>query len=563
MATAIGTVRVELGRDPLLESQWHIKNTGSSAFASALPVAGNDMGLSAAWAAGYSGKGVKVAIVDSGVEAAHEDLSANFELGKSFNFLTGQNDPSPAATYVGSDHGTSVAGIVGATAFNGKGGRGVAFDSTLRGYNYLQAPTLANYAKAFGSDPISADNDVFNASFFTRTTAAPTSLPTFSGAYSAVNENLFTLRGGKGAIQIIAAGNEFSEFPGPQNNYCDIAKQYGVSCGDAASDERRGGYTPIIVGAVNAAGTKASYSTTGSALWVTAPGGEYGIDSAYVPSTPDPNLLNPAIVAVSRTGCANSVYPVPVNALDAKGSNPLAANCQYTAVMNGTSSAAPNVAGVVALMLQANPQLGWRDVRHILAETAKRVDPAFSGRASNDIVVGKTVVLEQGWVTNSAGWTFSNWYGFGAVDASAAVAMAKSYTAYLPPIRAANPYPVVAGSPYVVPPLSTEGKAITFQVSEPFNVVEHVTVFVNVTSTPIAVCNQLELTSPSGTKSILLHAANGFRNTALPNVRFLSNAFYGEPLNGTWTLRFFDYCGLSVPTTLSSTQPQVLLLSGH
>ena len=44
--------------------------------------------------------------------------------------------------------------------------------------------------------------------------------------------------------------------------------------------------------------------------------------------------------------------------------------------MNGTSAAAPNVAGVVALMLEANPRLSSRDVKYILASTAKRVDPA-------------------------------------------------------------------------------------------------------------------------------------------------------------------------------------------
>jgi len=221
------------------------------------------------------------------------------------------------------------------------------------------------------------------------------------------------------------------------------------------------------------------------------------------------------------------------------------------------------LSGVVALMLEANPQLTWRDVRHILAQTARKIDPAFPGRSATDVIPNQRVVLEQGWVTNKAGWTFSNWYGFGAIDALAAVATAKSYTAYLPPIREANPYLVVAPAPQVVPALTLQGYPVTYQVAEPFNTVEYVTVFVNIDQTPIAGCNQIELTSPSGTKSILLHGANGFQNIALPNVRFLSNAFYGEPINGNWTLRFLDLCGFATPTVLSATQPQVLLLSGH
>ena len=52
--------------DPLLAYQWSIQNVGASAFSSDLPVAGNDMNVTAAWAAGYTGKGIKVAVIDTG-----------------------------------------------------------------------------------------------------------------------------------------------------------------------------------------------------------------------------------------------------------------------------------------------------------------------------------------------------------------------------------------------------------------------------------------------------------------------------------------------------------------
>ena len=45
--------------------------------------------------------------------------------------------------------------------------------------------------------------------------------------------------------------------------------------------------------------------------------------------------------------------------------------------------------------------------------------------------------------------------------------------------------------------------------------------------------------------------------------RFLSNAFYGEPANGTWTLTFFDFCGVVTPTQLSTLNPQLLGIVGH
>jgi len=143
--------------------------------------------------------------------------------------------------------------------------------------------------------------------------------------------------------------------------------------------------------------------------------------------------------------------------------------------------------------------------------------------------------------------------------------MAKNYTSYLPAVQNnTGNYSFIAAPPAVITPYSTVGGTISFPVSESFQTVEFVVVFVNIATTPGLPCNQIELTSPSGTKSILLHAANGFTNTGLANSRFESNAFYGEPINGTWVLRFLDFCQPSgTQTTLSTSQPQVLLFAGH
>jgi subtilisin family serine protease len=251
-----------LNGDPLLPNQWHIQNTGQNAFSTTPPVAGNDMNVTGAWTAGYSGKGIKVGVVDSGLEAAHEDLAANVDLTHSWNFITGTNDPTRQVTDVGEDHGTQVAGIIGAVAFNGKGGRGVAYNATLRGYNLIAAGafSVANMAKAMGSDPISADNDLFNASF---ESSQGFSLPTFSGAYQAITGTALTLRSNLGAAIVNAGGNDFAFWSGGPAGQCAAANQFGVGCGDTAGDERRGGYAPIIVAALNANGVHATYSNTG------------------------------------------------------------------------------------------------------------------------------------------------------------------------------------------------------------------------------------------------------------------------------------------------------------
>jgi subtilisin family serine protease len=551
-------VRVPLAADPLLQTQWHIKNTGQYAFSSTRPVTENDMNVTGAWTAGYSGKGIKVGIVDTGLEAAHEDLAANVDVGNSFNFLTGSNDPSRAPDDVGFDHGTAVAGIIGATAFNGKGGRGVAYDVRLRGYNLLESFSIANMAKSMGSDPISEDNDLFNASFGD---TAP-SLPTISGAYQAITGTTLGLRNGLGAAIVNAAGNDFQGWSYYQEyELCAAANMFNVSCGDPANDERRGGYAPIIVGAIDADGKHSGYSNTGSSLWISAPGGEYGLNLEYTES----DNFAPAIITTNRTGCENSATPDPVNPLDSKGENPFAKDCQYTAAMNGTSAATPNVAGVIAMMLEANPNLSVRDLKYILAKTAKKTDPTFSGVSTRDIVPGARVVLERGWETNAAGWTFSNRYGFGAVDAAAAVEMAKSYTSYLPNVSEDSPWhESLAAPPATIPAMSTRGTSIVFNVTESFATVEFVVVVLNIASTPSLICNQIELASPSGTKSILIHAANGLANTSVIDSRIVSNAFYGEPPNGDWTLTFYDWCPADMgDTRLSTVRPQSLAIVGH
>ena len=95
-------------------------------------------------------------------------------------------------------------------------------------------------------------------------------------------------------------------------------------------------------------------------------------------------------------------------------------NCNYTSAFNGTSAAAPTVSGVIAVMLEANPNLTWRDVKHILAGTSRKINSADSY-----LYRGLT---QYSWTENSAGYEHHPRYGFGAVDAAAAISAAESYT---------------------------------------------------------------------------------------------------------------------------------------
>jgi hypothetical protein len=242
----------------------------------------------------------------------------------------------------------------------------------------------------------------------------------------------------------------------------------------------------------------------------------------------------------------------------------LAARCQYTARMNGTSSAAPMVAGVVALMLEANPNLTYRDVAHILAVTARKVDSTFAG--VKHVLAGAERTLEGGWTTNAAGYSFSNRYGFGAVDASAAVATARTFSGYLPARQYVEASPFRAGGDTSI---GANGKFVTFSVSSAVTKVERAFVKVNIDNRDAGsvgtLCTQVELVSPAGTRSILLNAVNGFINAKLDDVLFSSNAFYGENPNGTWGLLAYDWCSSTpvTPTMFSLSKPQYFGFTGH
>src|SRR6266446_9338208 len=71
-------------------------------------------------------------------------------------------------------------------------------------------------------------------------------------------------------------------------------------------------------------------------------------------------------------------------------------SCNYTNQMNGTSSATPVTLGVIALLLEANPALTWRDVKHILASSARQIDAARPA-----VIVG----LSNGSYVAGPGWT--------------------------------------------------------------------------------------------------------------------------------------------------------------
>ena len=216
----------------------------------------------------------------------------------------------------------------------------------------------------------------------------------------------------------------------------------------------------------------------------------------------------------------------------------------YTALMNGTSAAAPNVTGAVALLLEEAPGLTWRDVKYVLARTARRIHPNVAEVTRT--YGGKTRNVLLGWTENAAGFSYHDWYGFGAVDVDAAVDFLDDYTPdSLGEFRQSGWFEKTG--PLSIPDEDGEGVAQSLSVSglpDAANI-EAVILEIDV-SHEFPHDLGVQLVSPHGTRSVLNQVFNetlaidGGDNEVQFKWRILGNAFFGEAPNGDWQIDVFD-----------------------
>lgn len=444
--------------------QWHLKNTGENG-----GTLGIDANVTGAWDS-WTGSGVTIGIVDDGLEVTHPDLSPNVSLLLSHDFNDADSDPSPGA---GDYHGTSCAGVAAARWNNGLGGSGAAPEATLAGMRLIAGPiTDADEADAYEHE---------KASIFIKSN----SWGPYDGAFviggpgplgkAALEDAVATGRGGLGTIFLWAGGNGNAN--GDDSNYDGWANSIQAMAVSAITDKGKQSY----------------YSEPGSNMLVCAPsnGGTQGV------TTTD---------RVGSTGYNSG-----------GGSDYSDAN--YTNSFGGTSSATPLAAGVAALMLQANPGLGWRDVQEILVKTAKKNDD-----------------LDSGWITNGAGQHFNVKYGAGMIDATAAVNLAATWT-NLEPMESRS---FSASSlALAIPDGDAAGAVHAYTVGEPDNLrVEHVTVHVNATH---SYRGNLEwwITSPSGVSARLARSRIADTDSDI-DWSFMTTHFWGERSVGEWKLKVVD-----------------------
>ena len=499
-----------LPNDPYFADQWHLLNQGQAGVAS-----GTDVNIVGAWlygsTGGVTGAGVTIGIVDDGLETAHPDLLENtgdpdLDQNIHWDWNGNDNDPnpnpfSPDQSELNSNHGTACAGNAAAKGNNLIGVTGTAPNARLVGMR-LVAGSIEDWQFAAAINYRNSEIHIQSNSWGSNTHFSYYKLEPLSRA-ALTNATLYG-RNNRGTIFVRAAGNDVYRV-GDNVNY----------------DELKNSIYMLPIGATNSAGGPAFYSYPGASLVVSAPS---GINTGKNPAFDDPNTPN--ITTTDRSGLMG--YNGAASPADYLDKN-------YTRTFKGTSSSCPTVAGIIALMLEKNPNLGWRDVKEILIKTAS-----------------KDRLTDPYWATNQAGYHFNHKFGAGLVDATAAVNQAATWTNLAPMTSASR---IAQNLPASIPDNDTAGVQRTFDFTGSNIRVEHAEL--NLTFThPNRGDLSVTLTSPSGMVSTLAEMHSGDGSVSNFSWTFSSVRHWGESsentaAGGVWTLRVADQSATSGSGQLS------------
>ena len=217
--------------DTLINQQWHLKFNNQSG-----AVAGTDLNIESVWAyptvgAGRRGRGVRIGIVDDGLQTSHPDLITNVDTTNDKDWNGNDNDPNPGT---GDDHGTACAGDAAARGNNGIGVSGSAPEATLVGMRLIAAATTdTQEAEAMNYLPqvIEIKSNSWGPSDTGTILEAPGPL-----TKAALQSAAETGRGGKGTISMWAGGNgldanDNSNYDGYANSHFVITKATEGSIG--------------------------------------------------------------------------------------------------------------------------------------------------------------------------------------------------------------------------------------------------------------------------------------------------------------------------------------------
>lgn len=543
--------------DPDFSSQWHLSNGATP---------GNDINALPVYARGITGAGVNIAIVSQNwslPQLNHEDLASNFLLGSTSDFVPGFRDNPFLTAY---------AGLISAVGNNATDAVGVAPGSNvavLRGLTYGDQ-----------YDAYSAQNNLFDIKVHETRIAlrVEPNAGTFQSVFFFSMEDVYETadgsnvlsaytnavdrgRGRKGVVNVYGTGvfNTFLGYPrwllGNQVSLPNIGGFLDVTSSGAFVDPTD---FAAIGQPISYYGSQIHYYPPAARRqsFVIAPIDEF--DAIIPNSTQGTEIIASTYGGFNPTGGGRGLRSLTVANGTDDINNGMISDFAPTLADDFPSlgDGAPMVAaGVFALMMEANPNLSIRDIQRILQSTAV-ITPAMGYNPASGVYTVNT-----DWQVNSAGVPHSDRYGFGKIDADAAVTAAENYQT---PERL-----FVLDSGVVVLDTPVEiGDAEWEEVSDTFSILD----LADEAADKLQFCVRqdllieqieleltlsgdgasdllIELVSPNGTIS-LLHTPNG--NPAFPdsgafggqpmlNHKFTTYKHWGEPAGGVWELHITDY----------------------
>ncbi|MGB0840145.1 MAG: S8 family serine peptidase [Chitinophagales bacterium] len=366
--------------DRLFPEQWHLKSMGGPELAQDA-----DISVMDAWDITTGDRNIVVAVLDDGFDLSHPDLKGMGKVRFPKDFVNGHDNPLPDANGY---HGTPCAGV----AIGEMNGQGIVGVAPSCAFMPVRIP--------FGADP-NLLFDIFDyvgkhAHVISCSWGPP---PVYAPLHQLIYDKIAQLAetggpDGKGCVIVFAAHN----FNAPLK---DLKNENGVRylAGNRIYEHHdpiwNGNATHpdvVTVSACTSLNKKAAYSNWGKEVTVSAP------SNNYHPIERNMRLRGRGITTTDNFQVGQHFSP----------------NSRYTNMFGGTSSAAPVVAGVAALVKSANPDLTAKEIREIIKNTSDKIEDR-----TEDIILhtNKGIYDGQG---------HSEWFGYGRINARNAVQEAKN-----------------------------------------------------------------------------------------------------------------------------------------
>ena len=423
---------------------------------------GHDINILPVWQQGITGKGVVIALIDDGIDYVHQDLQDSFRADLSFDFNTGNQLPIPDPK-LRDHHGTRCAGQLVGRPNNGVCGVGIAPGAQVSALRILSM-AISSKNEAAAVIHKFHQNHIYSCSWGPADDGKSIDRPDPAVLKSFI-QGLVNGRHGRGSIYVFAAGN------GRATDNCNY-------------DGYASGLFALTVGAID-------------------------YDHRM------PRYMEPCAAQLVVSYSSNDQYRIATTDLG---------NNRCTLRHGGTSAAAPMVTGILALVLEVRPDLGWRDVRYLCVETAQPV-------AEDD----------PSWVREGPSRPYSYKFGFGKVDAYRMVEAAKQW-AIVPPqvvrsLPTRNVHLAIKSSRLVQDQIEINERILQATNLLDIQILEYVSVQLDIDHS----CRGnlvIHLVAPSG-RSIPLATKRPYdtSDAGLHGIIMMTPGFWGHSLKGIWTLQ--------------------------